>query len=64
VSADLVVDARRDIEALGMLDYDAVSAVVVESFSKTCTKQQMGGFWVVEGDASQLRPWACLTMMQ
>lgn len=24
VSADLVVDARRDIEALGMLEYDAV----------------------------------------
>jgi hypothetical protein len=24
VSGDLVVDARRDIDALGMLDYDAV----------------------------------------
>lgn len=24
VSTDLVVDARRDLEALGMLDYDAV----------------------------------------
>jgi hypothetical protein len=24
MSTDLVVDARRDLEALGMLDYDAV----------------------------------------
>lgn len=36
VSADLVVDARRDIEALGMLDYDAVSSVGCHATLSSC----------------------------
>jgi hypothetical protein len=36
VSADLVVDARRDIEAVGMLDYDAVSSVGCHATLSSC----------------------------